>query len=486
MEGVEDMKKSMICVSVCLVLVLLLLVGAVVASAQGAQGYNMGIQIYNLSSNDASIVVVFYNMDGSVAASPGYTIDGDGSILLYPLAVADGFNGSVVLFSDEPVVTVANVGAVGTVPINASFEGFSGGEAQMNLPLIMRNNPISKPINTWLQVQNAGTEDAEVRVDYYPNPGIGNPDTEFATIAPGAAARFSQADNTDLGTRFVGSAVVSSTNSVPVVAMVNEERVGIEDQLMSYSGFPGSYGSDTVALPLIMSNNGAAELWTGIQVQNAGTVPTTITVSYGPNVGGAWNPAGPDIATDIDPGESANFLNDNVVWSGGNRYVGSATATSSNGQPLVAIVNQAGIKNGAFWGASYTGIDPIAATSKMVLPLIMSCNPICGRLWTGFNVQNVDATNPTTITVSFIPSPGYATKTDEVAVDIGPGEVANFLQNAGATANWDGTRWIGSAVMTASDDVPVVAIVNESWWAVSASDGDRLMTYVGFNIEPSP
>jgi hypothetical protein len=480
------MKKSIIAVSVCAVLVFLLLAWAALASAQQATGYNMGIQAYNMSADEANIVVVFCNMDGSVAASVGYAIDGYSSINLYPLDVANGFSGSVVIYSDKPLVSVANLQATGTVSINASFEGFSDGESQVNLPLIMRNNPIANPINTWLQVQNIGTEDAEVRVDYYPNPGVGNPDTEYATIAPDGAARFAQADNTDLGSRFVGSAVVSSTNSVPVVAMVNEERVGTNDALLSYSGFLASYGSDTVALPLVMSNNGAAKLWTGIQVQNAGTLPTTITVSYSPNVNGTWNPAGPDVATDIAPGESANFLNDNTVWSAGNTYVGSATATSSNGQALVAIVNQTGLKNGAFWGSSYTGIDPDAATSEVVLPLIMSCNPTCNRLWTGFNVQNVDATNPTTLTVSFVPSPGYATKTDEVAVDVGPGEVVNFLQNAGATANWDGTRWIGSAVISASDGAPIVAIVNESWWTVTSTDGDRLLTYDGFNAEPSP
>lgn len=461
---------------------LVLLVGLATASAQV---YNSGIQIYNLSSSQANIVVTFYNQDGSVAASPGYVVDADGSITLWPLDVADGFKGSVVIYSDQPVRAIANEHVTGGagLPINASYESFTEGANQVNLPLIMRNNPTSRPMNTWFHVQNAGSTDANVQVDYYPLPGIGSPDTEFATIKPGASATFDQATNSNLGTRFVGSAVVSSTNGVPIVAAVNSERSGVDDVLMAYKGFVEGYGSDTVCLPLIMSNNGAAKLWTAFQVQNTGTVPTTITVNYGPNIAGAWNP-GPDVQTDVGPGESANFMNDNTIWSGGNRYVGGATVTSSNGQPLVAMVNQAGVKNGAFWGASYTGIDPSAATSRIILPLIMSCNPNCTRLWTGFNVQNVHSTISTTITVSFLPSPGYGAKTDEVALDVGPGESANFMQGEGASANWDGSRWIGSAVITASGDAPIVAIVNESWKVATAADGDRLLTYVGFNVEP--
>jgi len=474
------MKRLLFVLMLCIGLAML--TGATLASAQE---FNSGIQVYNLSSELAHIVVSFYNQDGSVAASPGYTIDPNSSITLYPLDVADGFFGSVVIYSDWPVVAVSNITGLGSgYAINASYESSAEGADQVNLPLIMRNNPSARPISTWFNVQNAGTEDAEVQVDYYPLPGIGNTDTEYATIKPGASATFDQATNSDLGTRFLGSAVISSTNGVPLVAAATEERTTPSqwETLMAYRGF--TEGSSTIALPLIMANNGAAKLWTGLQIQNMGTISTTITVSYGPNIGGTWNPAGPDVQTDVGPGESMNVLNDNVTWSAGNRYLGSATVTSSNGQPLVAIVNQSGTKSGIYQASAYTGLGPNSATSKVIAPLIMSCNPNCNRLWTGLQVMNVHDTISTTITVTFLPSPGFAAKTDEIVLDVGPGESANFLQNAGATTNWDGTRWIGAAVITASGDTPIVALVNESWKVITSGDGERLLTYVGFNVEP--
>ena len=474
------MKRLLFVMMLCVGLAVL--TGATLASAQE---FNSGFQVYNLSSELATIVVSFYNQDGSVAASPGYTIDPNSSINLYPLDVADGFFGSVVIYSDRPVVAISNIMGIGSgYAINASYESSAEGADQVNLPLIMRNNPSARPISTWFNVQNAGTEDAEVQVDYYPLPGIGSPDTEYGTIKPGASATFDQATNTDLGTRFVGSAVISSTNGVPLVAAVNEERTTPSkwETLLSYRGF--TEGSSTIAVPLIMANNGAGKYWTGIQIQNVGTLSTTITVSYGQNIGGTWNPAGPDVQADVGAGESMNVLNDNIIWSAGNRYLGSATVTSSNGQPLVAIVNEVGTRSDLYQGSCYSGFDLGSATSKVIAPLVMSCNPNCNRLYTGIQVMNVHDTISTTITVSFVPNAGYAAKTDEIMLDVGPGESANFLQNAGASLNWDGTRWIGSAVITSSGDVPIVAQVNETWKVIAPGDGERILTYNGFNVEP--
>lgn len=478
------MRRLVSVVGVSLAVVLFILIGIGVAMAQTPEvTYQTGIQIYNLSSVEASIVATFYNSDGSIAASPGYTVTANSSITLWPLPAPDGFIGSVVIYSSGPLVSIANQHGYGAgYEIAASFEGASEGSQQVNLPLIMRYNGGVHPLSTWLSVQNTGTADAEVRIDYYPLPGKGNPDTEFATIKPGAAAVFDQRDNSDLGSLFVGSAVISSTNGVPLAAVVNQESTTDNWQvLMSYLGL--KQGAPTIALPLIMSNNGFMSLWTGLQIQNVGTQPTTITISYSGNVAGVWNPAGPDVQQNVGPGESMN-LNNDTLWSSGNRYVGSATATSSNGQALQAIVNQHGNPHTAWQGATYTGVDPNMATSKVVAPLIMSCNNTCDKLWTGFQVMNVDATRSTTVTVSFVPGPGYAGKTDEVAVNVGPGDSANFMQGEGDTANWDGSRWIGSAVITASDDVPIAVLVNSHWRNMPAGGGDHFLTYGAFNVEP--
>ena len=186
-------------------ILLLVLVSSVVVSGQGIT-YDTGFQVQNLGTAQANITVTYYNQDGSVAASVADTIAAGGSKTYYPLtAVPDGFNGSVVITSDQPVAAIANeLGNAGAY--GASYAGFSAGATEVNLPLVMRNNG---GFNTWFNVQNAGTADANVTVAYTPG-AHGSPYTEMATIKPGAAHTFDQAGLTALGPRFVGSPKVKS------------------------------------------------------------------------------------------------------------------------------------------------------------------------------------------------------------------------------------------------------------------------------------
>jgi hypothetical protein len=412
--------------------------------------------VQNLGTTAAQIIIKYYNQTGTQPIPDvNDTVPAMGSKTYYPIHTADGFNGSVVVEGDQPIVAIANT--LGNNPqYAASTESFSAGASEVGLPLIMRANG---GYYTWFNVQNAGSGDASVTVEYTPA-DHGTAYTEGpVTIKPGAAHTFSQRDMTQLGAKFVGAAVVKSNQ--PVVASVMQ--VGeIYKNMLGYNGFTG--GSTSVSLPLVMANN--SNYYTGIQVQNLGSAATTVTVNYGANLGGSFSPTN-ETAT-LQPDESTTFLQSGGQW-GSNKYVGSATITTT-GQDVVAIVNQVKLVGTAV-GTAYNGFDPAKATSKVSAPLIMANN---NGYYTGLQVMNV-GTGSTTVTLDYGPNTAGTYAPPNETATLAPGDSFNSIQNAGA---WTGKKYVGSASVSASGGGEIVMIVNQIW---PAAPGDQFMTYDGFN-----
>jgi hypothetical protein len=444
-----------------LALVVALLVAVFLVPAASAQSitWTSGFQVQNLSTSTASIVVSYYNQDGSKnIPDVSDTISGMGSKTYFPISANSGFNGSVVVSSDQPIVAIANT--LGNSPkYAASTEGFSEGSNSVKLPLIIKGNA---GYYTWFNVQNAGSAAASVTVQYVPG-SAGNAYTAPAvTVQPGAAATFNQRDLANLGAKFVGSAVVTSDQ--PVVATVMQ--VGeTYTNMMGYNGF--TEGSTAVSLPLVMANNGG--YYTGVQVQNVGSASATVTVDYGNNIAGSFAPAN-ETAT-LAPNESATFLQAGGQW-GSNKYVGSATITCP--QPIVAIANQVklGAPGGVSLGTAYNGFDASKATNKISAPLIMANN---SGYYTGVQVQNV-GTSAVNITIEYGPNTGGSYSPASATATIQPGNSYNAIQNGGA---WTGNKYVGSMTVTAANSSDkIVMIVNQIW---PAAQGDQFMSYNGFN-----
>jgi len=358
----------------------------------------------------------------------------------------------VVVESTEPVVAIAN--NLGNSPqYMASTESFDAGATSVNLPLIMRGNA---GYYTWFNVQNAGTTDATVSVQYIPAEGSAYTEPNVV-IKPGASHTFNQRDIDALGAKLLGSAIVSS--DVPVVATVMQVGETFQNML-GYNGF--TTGSATVSLPLIMSNNNG--FYTGIQIQNVGSEVANVTVDYGTNIGGSFNPAD-DTAT-LDPGESTTFLQNTGQFEAP-KYVGSATITSN--QPVVAIVNQV-LFGGAVLGTAYGGFDPGTATNSVSAPLIMANN---SGFYTVIQVMNVGS-GAIDITLDYGPNTAGTYNPPNETATIQPGDSYNSIQNAGA---WEGNKYVGSASVAAAEGGQIVMIVNE----YLPSGTDTFMTYNGFN-----
>jgi hypothetical protein len=372
----------------------------------------------------------------------------------YPIGTSDGFNGSVVVEGDQPIVAIANT--LGNNPqYAAATESFSAGATTIGLPLIMRGNG---GYYTWFNVQNAGTGDANVTVQYIPG-SSGSAHTEGpVTIKPGAAHTFDQRGLGALGAKFVGSAVVTSNE--PIVATVMQVGETFKN-MMGYNGFTS--GSTEVSLPLVMANNSG--YYTGFQVQNVGTAATSITIQYGTNLQGSYAP--PNETATLQPQESKTFIQKDGAWS--QKYVGSATITSS-GQPVVAIVNQVK-QTGVAVGTAYNGFDPAKATSKVSAPLIMANN---SGYYTGVQVMNVGGA-ATTVTGTYGPNTAGSYAPPPETKLLQPGDSVTWIQNSGV---WTGKKYVGSMSVSASGGGEVVMIANQIWPAAS---GDQFMTYDGFN-----
>lgn len=417
------------------------------AAAQPAS-YDSGFQVQNLSAtDDANVVITYYNKDGSVDTTVSATIAADSSTTFFPIGASVGFDGSVVISSDQEIAAITNVLGDG-FDFGASYGGFSAGAASVNLPLIMKDN---YDYSTWFNVQNAGSADTTVTVTYG-----GTSCTETATIEPGAAATFDQATNSCLASGFVGAATVTADSGGSIVATVIETGVST---LYAYNGFTGS--STEPVMPLVQANNVGYQ--TGVQIQNTGSSSTSVTVSY--------TPAGTGTACTetqtIAAGESETFAlyamslpgSTSTTCTFGQHFIGSGEVTgNTTDQGLVAIVNQTDFIDK---GSAYNAFDPASATTTLVMPLIMDDNY---DYFTGFNVQNSD-TSTIDLTCTF------SNSSQTVTATLDPGEALNHLQLGVLPAGY-----VGSATCTA--DGNILGVVNE---LNLVSGGDSLFSYEAFN-----
>jgi hypothetical protein len=457
------------------------------AKAVAGLTFTTGIQIVNLESTTATITLNYYdsatgNLVATVPAAgdPAQTIAGNSSKTYYPLiGVSAGFNGSMVISSDKQIAAISNL-ITPDYLYGAATTSFNAGSQTFNLPLVMCNN---NGFNTFFNVQNAGSNDAHITINYTPG-SDGVSGSEPATIKPGAAKTFDQSVGSSTvncstlagpSGKFIGSATISS--DVNIVASVMQLNTTTSFRvMMGYNGIAS--GSTIINAPLIMANNNG--FYTGIQIQNTGADPTTVTISYSPNTAGSFTPTNDTCS--LAANESCTRIQNSGQWTG--KYIGAATITNSAGQPLVAIVNQVSEGGGGVgpFGSSYEGFAPTSATSSVIAPLIMSNN---SGFYTGIQVQNVGGSSCASVTITYGPNTalgGSFNPADEVfSLDAGASKTiiqnANFPNNGSTVNNWTGVgKYIGSADISAPG-CSIVAIINE----VAMNAGDNFYTYDGFN-----
>lgn len=217
-----------------------------------------------------------------------------------------------------------------------SYTGFTAGTPSPVFPLVNQNNG---GYRTGLQIQNIGTEETSVTLEYVPG-RAGTSCEETASIAPGASATFALrafqglslthgGTTTCIKERFVGSAQVK-TNSA------NQDLVGIGNQLLpgingeAYGSFSADDATNVVVMPLIMDRRGGFN--TGIAIQHVGGPESSVTCTF------SDEGTASDIVDTLAPGDSFTAGQRNKIEEG---FAGSGVCTADNtSTKIVAVVNQ--------------------------------------------------------------------------------------------------------------------------------------------------
>jgi len=423
--------------------------------------YVSGIQVANLDTTAAaSISITAYKAsDGTQDGQPlADSIDPGASKSYFPISnVQQGFSGSIVISSNKSVAAISNI-LSSSFSAGAAYVGRAGGSNTVLLPLLNKNNG---GYFTWFSVQNAGGSDANITIDYSSSlPNV------TATIRPGAAKVFYQAQENHDVPRFAATI----TSNQPIVAAVIQEN---PKTMFAYTGF--SSGATNPVFPLINANNSGYV--TGLQIQNAGTQATQVTVTYKPSPNGQGGTIGTECTETqtIQPGNSNTFallafLRDDGDASttdncaDGVRFIGSAQVTAnSTSQPLVGVGNQL-LPN--VNGEAYGAFSQADGGRTVVLPLIMDRN---SGFYTGFNIMNI-GTAATDISCSFSNSSVTVS-----ASGVQPGAAMNDIQ-----FNKLANGYVGSATCTGSAaDAKLVAVVNE----LKSGAVDNLLVYEGIRAD---
>lgn len=447
---------------------------------------------------------------GAIGQSIGVSIPVGANINFMPgqwgnIVLDDGFNGSAVVSSDQPIVAI---GSVANNPIGDI--GVTGGRAGAQYPGISQDavaNKISFPVvkndykgkstTFYIQTVTPGTID----VTYIMNNGASSYTDSKTTTQAGQRATFSPSDVTAMpigctDATCLGAAVFNSTVQIAGVYVeytttdVNPPQAQV---LLATRGFTDNDSGTTIVMPAVKS------LWkgrtTGIQIQNVGTAEATVDFTLAYQNGSASAANGKVVQFTIPAGASATYFPGNHTASdtllgpfgGGSadEFVGAATITSN--QPIVAICNENDFLAPTVTKQTvYAGFASANASNKILFPLV--------KEWykdntTGLQIMNVGSAD-VTITADYV----FKNNTFTVNADgqgnpitIAPGGAftfwgvtSQFWGNANYTAY---TNDFGGVTINAPAGAQIVGIAQEAVYPGATGANNKLDTknYEGFN-----
>jgi len=497
------------------VLSLVLLLGLVAVpgvSAQYSEGsWYTSYQIQNLGTNAADVSVTYYDSAGTAYTGPTFKIDPGSSVVWTQFNDTSLPNGqySAVIESTEEIAVIANqqllpTGATSFTPIPpfSSYSGFAAGGTQVTLPVIMYN---WFGYYTEFYVQNVGSANAAVNIAYYP--GVMNGETSGATgvtdsgtIPQFASLGFSQESKSALGApsgsmwagRFLGSAVVTSTQ--PIAVVVNQ-HVPESHKLFTYNGFLA--GATSVGAPVYMRNHygyyasltiGNPSTTSDAHVQITYTADSSHSVPPGQTVVANYTIARGTALVRYDgptATDDQSDLDDSPAFT---RFFGAVKITSDI--PVVVMVNQESTTAAGAQSGTYNGSPLSEATTKISVPLIQA--DFYGY-YTSLTIQNTTGSEAQ-ITITYTSDGTYSAVPNHTKAynhTIPPNGQVNIYEgrkggleigDINHDPEWrNGSNWqfIGSAIITS--DQPIIAFVNEE---KDVNNLDSMYTYNAFNIAP--
>lgn len=478
---------------VVVVLIATMVASAVFAAELPGSGWWSGEQIQNVGTETAEITVTAYGgtttdpvAAQSVAAGASYTFIPDNFA-----GMEDGFKGAAVASSNQPIKAVVNVtnrqsGSLGVSggKAAAQYQGIDASMVDTILYVpIAKGDSFSK--TTTYFVQNAGSAATTFTAVFT----MRNGDTHTYTspsVEPNEMVSFSIFDTTTYtggssNDAKVGSVIITSA-SQPLAGIVMEHYTteAVATIAQSTRAFT-SADFDTKAYAPIIKNNRFGRS-TGIQVQNVGSSPIDITVTYKGSAGSCAGNTYTDTATGVAAGTAKVFNQLTGQTNLPENCTAAATITATGN--FVALVSESYI-NSAIPASGQSSVTSFAipdstATTTVSAPLFKDDR--FGKR-TGMQVQNVGTTNATIVaTFSCTGSATFTAVTQNITVAPGSGYL--FYTPSDDT-NFTATNpFVQNNVncgVTITSDQPIVAIANESVIPAGPLQQDN-NNYEAFNL----
>jgi hypothetical protein len=301
--------------------------------------------VQNTSGSPATVTATYLSTTGGANPTFSFTVPAYASKYLDSSSdngvggpsLGSGWLGSASFTSGAGEIVLVNHQPYVNSPKAVAYEGVSQGYNKIFFPTAQQKIYTAK-FTTFYAIQNVGTTDANVRMTVYNTSG-GTVGTVSTTLSPNAKVSW-EPRHAGAPESFLGSAVVESTNSVPIAGIVNIGTLPMSGcptgagQTMAFTA-PGE-GAANVAIPWAEYKSGT-EWRTFVAVQNIGTTTSgNVTVTYY-NANGSV--AAPHALGTIAPGAKANS---NPNTAGAGSFVGSFEVTSDNAsdQLIVLTSNQ--------------------------------------------------------------------------------------------------------------------------------------------------
>lgn len=500
---------------VLLLVVLVVMLGVFTVSAQGVDGTGWwaNFTIQNTTNADATVSVTAYHETGGSADtySGAITIPGGSSVIFHPGLNANcanpfvsgcrigltpnlpaGFEGSVAISSNAPIVAVANInnnqsGSVGAAngTARSGYQGIAGDIADTTLYFPTVKYDFSDQTTVFF-VQAAGA-DATVTITYEMNDGTTHTQTQlvqankmFAFHPMSATPAVASCNGGNGGGSSVapcfGGATVTATSPVAGVVVEYIDGASVAEYVLATRGLTtGDAGTDVLA-PTMKSNfNGGT---TGATILNTGNAAATVDLDFSvTNTSGSCANAPGDTATDqvtIQPGKSV-VVNANQGNIGGLAACTFFSMVASSDQPIVMTVNENRDLDGQAVKAVYAGFNVANASTSSFFPLVKE---FFNGQTTGISMINAgDAA--ATISGAYTCDDGN-TYNVTTSSPVDPGAGASFFNLSGSgSGGFTGTMPpVGakcSVVMTSTEEI--VGLAQES--DRNATDG----TFDVYNVE---
>lgn len=411
-----------------------------------------------------------------------------------------GFQGSVVISSDSPVVAVTALnnnqsGSVGVTggTARSSYQGVDGASAADTLYFPTVKNNFSGQ-STIFYVQAAGAN-ADVTITYEMNDGTTHTQSQtieankmFAFVPsaanpPVASCNGGNGGGSAVAPCFGGATVTSSSGPIAGVVVEYIDGASTASFVLATRGLtPNDAGTELIAPAMKNNFNGST---TGATILNTGGSTATVDIT--------------STVTNVSSGCSANIgaqftqqvtipSNSSIVVNRfqGNTGVGNPNCTfytmkAESNQPVVMTVNENRNYLGETVKAVYAGFNVSAATDTVFFPL---AKEFFNGQTSGLSVVNAGNT-ATKITGTFTCDDG--THVIETTSNVAAGAAISFFNLSGGNSNFTavsgGMPGAGvkcSAVMTSGGGQPLVGLAQES--DRDSSNGVLDITnYEGFN-----